>query len=101
MLSPSNFFLFYKKVFVTNFVTRITKFVTCIRKFVTAVTKFVTNFFLADSEKYQGERKKWLGERNNFQGDSLKGEALHTKSKLNQPPRKGVNVFSLKQNVSH
>ena len=39
------FFPFFKKVFVTNFVTRITKFVTCVRKFVTAVTKFVINFF--------------------------------------------------------
>ncbi|MGM9692424.1 MAG: hypothetical protein ACI3X6_04350, partial [Alloprevotella sp.] len=52
--------LSYKKVFVTNFVTRITNFVTCVRNFVTLVTNFVINFFLYDSEKYQGGRKKCL-----------------------------------------
>ena len=57
------FFPFFKKVFVTKFVTCITKFVTCVRKFVTAVTKFVTNFFCADSKKYQAERKKYHGEK--------------------------------------
>ena len=52
------FFPFFKKVFVTNFVTRITKFVTCVRKFVTAVTKFVINFFCAESKKYLAEKEK-------------------------------------------
>ena len=60
---PEIFFPFFKKVFVTKFVTRITKFVTCVRKFVTAVTKFVINFFCADSKKYQGGREKLLRER--------------------------------------
>ena len=73
------FFLSYKKVFVTNFVTRITNFVTCVRNFVTAVTKFVINFFLADSKKYLLDSKKYLRESKKFHGDiiSLKGEWGH------------------------
>ena len=44
------FFLLYKKVFFTNFVTHITNFVTRVSKFVTHISKFVTNFSRADSE---------------------------------------------------
>ena len=55
------FFLPYKKVFVTNFVTHITNFVTRVSKSVTHISKFVTNFFRADSENFQGISKKHLG----------------------------------------
>ena len=51
MLSARYFFLFYKKKFVTKFVTCITKFVTRITKFVTCVRKFVTKNICADSKK--------------------------------------------------
>ena len=57
------FFLSYKKVFVTKFVTHVRKFVTHITKFVIHVTKFVINFFCADSKKYQGGREKYQEER--------------------------------------
>ncbi|MDD5988583.1 MAG: hypothetical protein PUC38_03775, partial [Bacteroidales bacterium] len=70
-------FLSYKKVFVTNFVTRITNFVTCVRNFVTSVTNFVTNFFCADSKKYQGERKKLLRERKIFKRQKRRQDIHH------------------------
>ena len=61
-----HFFLSYKKVFVTNFVTHIRNFVTRIRKFVTHISKFVTNFFRADSENFQGISKKYHGHSKNY-----------------------------------
>ena len=66
-----HFFLSYKIVFVTKFVTCITNFVTCVRNFVTSVTNFVTNFFCADSKKYQAESKNFLLATKNFQAGIL------------------------------
>ena len=67
------FFLSYKKVFVTKFVTHVRKFVTHITKFVIHVTRFVTNFFCADSKKYQAESKKYHGGKKNYLRDSSGG----------------------------
>ena len=70
MQSARDFFLSYKKKFVTKFVTCITKFVTRVSKFVTSVTKFVTKNILADSKKLLDDREKFQGERKKLLGDA-------------------------------
>ena len=59
------FFLSYKKVFVTKFVTHVRKFVTHITKFVIHVTRFVTNFFCADNETFQAQKNNLTGDNGN------------------------------------